>query len=157
MAIEIKHRDTGAVLKAVEAETLGGAYLNGANLSGAYLSGANLNGANLGRANLSGADLIGADLSRANLSGARLSWTSGSLLGCVLLRHADTFSRKRFACLVCESTPLGWCWPEYMACGDPELSWAMGVLAGSVQEGDELPALFRAWIEAHEAETTTEG
>ena len=89
MAIEIKHRDTGAVvwssehpslseaLTAAVAEranlrgadlgdanlrgaNLGGAYLRGANLGGAYLGGANLGGANLGDANLGDANLIDA-------------------------------------------------------------------------------------------------
>ena len=66
--IEIKHRDTGAVIATVE--TLVGANLSRADLSGANLSGADLSFANLRRANLSEADLSEADLRRANLSGA---------------------------------------------------------------------------------------
>ena len=38
MTVEIKHRTTGAVLMAVEAETLVSANLGGANLSGARLN-----------------------------------------------------------------------------------------------------------------------
>ena len=71
--LEIKHRDTGAVLLALDAVTLSGAKLYRADLSGAELSGADLSGANLSGANLSGAYLSGADLSGAYLSGAILS------------------------------------------------------------------------------------
>ena len=97
MIIQIKHRDSGAVLydgdhdclrSALEeaskaSANLSGANLTGANLtradltranlSGAYLTGANLTNANLTRADLSGAHLSGADLTRANLTRADLS------------------------------------------------------------------------------------
>ena len=57
MAIEIKHRFTGAVLfRSEKAATMTEA-VREANLSGAYLSRADLGGANLGGANLSGANL----------------------------------------------------------------------------------------------------
>ena len=68
---EIKHRTTGAVLFALECESLracveaavtADANLKGAYLTGAYLRGANLTGANLTGANLEGAYLAGADL-----------------------------------------------------------------------------------------------
>jgi len=80
--IEIKHRETGAVLHTVNAETLSGAnlwgaYLSLADLSGVYLSLANLSGADLSGADLSGAKLSGADLSRAKLSGANMSGAKG--------------------------------------------------------------------------------
>ena len=71
--IEIKHRDTGDVLRTVNAETLRGADLYWANLRGANLYNADLRGADLIGANLSWADLIGANLSGAYLSGAYLS------------------------------------------------------------------------------------
>jgi len=100
--MEIKHRETGAVLfsgdlpaehdgasasvrlgvavkLAVKADAyLADADLAGANLSGAYLAGANLPGADLARANLSGANLAranlpGANLARAYLAGANLA------------------------------------------------------------------------------------
>jgi len=45
--IEIRHRNTGAVLKSVEAATLRGANLCGADLRGANLCGADLRGADL--------------------------------------------------------------------------------------------------------------
>ena len=85
--ITITDRTTGAVLLAVDAETLVGANLGGAdlayvnlgganlyeaNLSGAYLGGANLHEANLRGANLRGADLTGANLHGADLVGADL-------------------------------------------------------------------------------------
>jgi len=66
--IEIKHRYTGAVLFAHEAEdntiaaTLRAAVKADADLTGAYLDGANLARANLARAYLTGADLTGAYL-----------------------------------------------------------------------------------------------
>ena len=77
MPIEIKHRNTGAVLHTVDADTLRGADLSGASLRGAILtwadlSRANLRGANLGGANLGGAYLDGANLRGANLRGATI-------------------------------------------------------------------------------------
>ena len=68
--IEIKHKDTGAVLHTVEADTLSGADLRWADLSEATLSGAHLTGADLRWADLSEATLSGANLSEANLTGA---------------------------------------------------------------------------------------
>ena len=93
MAIEIKHRFTGAVLfrsekaatmtEAVREANLSGAYLSRADLGGADLGGAYLGGANLSRAYLGGAYLGGADLSRADLGGANLGGAnlSGANLG----------------------------------------------------------------------------
>jgi hypothetical protein len=86
MNIEIKHRFTGNVLFACDAENmkeavikavnerayLGGAYLGGAYLGGAYLRGADLRGADLRGADLGGAYLRGADLRGADLRGAYL-------------------------------------------------------------------------------------
>jgi hypothetical protein len=87
MAIEIKNRFSGAVIRTVDAAKLSradlsradlyGANLRSANLSGADLSGANLRSADLSGANLSGADLSGANLSGASLSGANLSGAIG--------------------------------------------------------------------------------
>ena len=95
--IQIRHRDTNAVLfeceapadlssglrmrHALEKATQAGANLDGASLVWASLDGANLDranlaGANLDGANLAGADLSGADLSDANLSDANLSGAS---------------------------------------------------------------------------------
>jgi hypothetical protein len=85
--IEIRHRETGAVLHRIEAHSLERASLPGTNLSDADLTGMNLAGAdltgalfrnttlreaNLSRANLTGAYLFQTDLGRANLSGALL-------------------------------------------------------------------------------------
>jgi len=67
MAIEIKNRYTGAVLKTVDAESLSGADLSDANLSDANLSDAELRGADL-----SGADLT--DVLNASLSFARIQF-----------------------------------------------------------------------------------
>lgn len=92
MNVEIKHRFTGNVLFAADAESIkdalasaikSGADLTGADLTGAYLScadlrgahlwGADLTGAYLGRADLTGAHLSGADLTGAYLWGADLT------------------------------------------------------------------------------------
>ena len=89
MKTEIKHRFSGEVLFAHEAESntlvvtlqaanLDGANLDGANLRGANLAGANLDGANLDGANLDGADLRGANLRGADLRGADLWNTTGN-------------------------------------------------------------------------------
>jgi uncharacterized protein YjbI with pentapeptide repeats len=86
-ALEIRHRETGAVLHRFERDTLEGASLPGlffcdadlagANLAGADLSGAlfretDLRGANLAGANLRGTYLFQTDLRDANLAGARM-------------------------------------------------------------------------------------
>ena len=72
MPIEIRRRDTGAVLHTVDADTLIRADLRRADLSGADLTGTNLCGASLCGAYLTGADLSGADLSVADLTRADL-------------------------------------------------------------------------------------
>lgn len=74
--IEIRHKDTGVVLLAVNADSLSGADLKGANLTGADLSGANLTYANLRNANLTYAGLRGANLSGADLRGANLTYAN---------------------------------------------------------------------------------
>ena len=86
--IQIRHRDTNAVLfeceapadlssglrmrHALEKATQARANLAGANLDGANLDGANLDGASLAGASLDGANLDGASLDGANLDGANL-------------------------------------------------------------------------------------
>jgi uncharacterized protein YjbI with pentapeptide repeats len=110
MNIEIKHRFTGNVLYACDAENmkdalvkavksgadlggadLGGAYLRGADLCGAYLRGADLRGADLCGAYLCGAYLFGADLGGAYLRGADLG---GAYLRGAYLRGADLRGEK---------------------------------------------------------------
>ena len=77
MRFEIKSRFSGAVLFAVETESLRLAVELAvkarANLAGAKLARANLARANLADANLAGADLAGADLAGADLAGAHLA------------------------------------------------------------------------------------
>jgi len=70
--VEIRHRETGQTLLAVEGDTLAGANLWEARLSGADLRNQDLRGAVLWRANLTNADLRGADLRGAILLGAIL-------------------------------------------------------------------------------------
>jgi hypothetical protein len=100
MNIEIKHRFTGNVLYACDAENLktavvkaakSGAYLGGADLGGADLGGADLRCAYLGGADLGGADLGGADLRCAYLGGADLGGADlgGADLRCAYLGGAD--------------------------------------------------------------------
>jgi hypothetical protein len=95
--IQIKHRDTNAVLFECEAPeclesglhvkhalelavsrgaTLVGALLDGASLDGASLDGALLRNASLVRASLAGASLNGASLRNASLDGASLNGAS---------------------------------------------------------------------------------
>jgi hypothetical protein len=114
--IQIKHRYTGRVIKAVDAASLANADLQFANLRGADLRGADLRGAklrgaklqcaalqnaDLQHANLQGADLWNANLRGANLRGANLQLTDlqfaklrgsyllGSNLGGAKLRNAN--------------------------------------------------------------------
>jgi uncharacterized protein YjbI with pentapeptide repeats len=77
--IEIRHKDTKAIICTVNANNLigidlSGRALRGANLAGDNLSGANLSGANLEYANLWGANLSGATLSGANFNKAIVSF-----------------------------------------------------------------------------------
>ena len=117
------------------------ANLSGANLSGANLYGADLSGADLSGANLSEADLSRANLSEANLSEANLSWSSHSLLGEILRVAAeDSIPRRCFAGLVLASRD--WCWPEFLACGLPELDWALDTLAVFRKVGDGAPEVI---------------
>ena len=92
--IAIKHRDTGAVIRAVNVDSLSGAGLSGANLRKAYLAGADLSETNLCKADLGVADLTGANLRkarlrRANLAKADLTWadlSGADLRGAILTR-----------------------------------------------------------------------
>jgi uncharacterized protein YjbI with pentapeptide repeats len=102
MNIEIKHRFTGNVLYACDAENLKdalvkavkrGAYLGGADLGGADLGGAYLGGAYLGGAYLGGAYLGGEKLAISPLSITGLHWDvliseSYMVIGCQRHEHA---------------------------------------------------------------------
>jgi hypothetical protein len=79
--IEIKHKDTGEVLKRVDDETLAFTDLTGADLAFADLQWASLIDADLRSADLYGADLCGACLLYADLGEADLR--------CANLRQAD--------------------------------------------------------------------
>jgi hypothetical protein len=70
--ITICHRYTGAVLHAIDADSLVGIRLEGVDLAGADLQGANLQWASLRGARLQGADLQGANLQCADLWRANL-------------------------------------------------------------------------------------
>ena len=77
--IQIRHRDTNAVLFECEApadlrmrHALEKATQAGVSLAGANLARARLDGASLARARLDGASLAGASLARASLDGASL-------------------------------------------------------------------------------------
>jgi hypothetical protein len=121
--IEIKHKTTGAVLRAVDADTLQGADLSwtnltladlqGADLHGANLHGADLRWANLREVNLREANLCWADLREANLRGADLHEANlhGAYLRGADLRWADlrraTLRRSRGGVLVISGMPSG--------------------------------------------------
>ena len=59
--IEIKHKETGRVLRVVQGANLEGTNLRGADLEGANLRGTDLYGANLRSTDLYGANLYGAE------------------------------------------------------------------------------------------------
>ncbi len=86
MKFEIKHRFSGAVLFALETESLKlcveAAVKAGSDLSGSDLRGSDLRGSDLRGSDLRGSDLRGSDLSGSNLSGSNLSGSnlSGSNL-----------------------------------------------------------------------------
>lgn len=80
--IEIRHKDSGEVLRSLRAETLENADLAGVELRGAQLSKTKLCRANLFASDLSRANLQESDLSDANLRGAIL--TDANLTGAVL-------------------------------------------------------------------------
>jgi uncharacterized protein YjbI with pentapeptide repeats len=99
--IDIRHKDTGALLLQVDAETMAGIQLSDQVLRGADLRGADLRGAQLRRAyvidvdlreaNLENARLNGADLTDVLLSGANLRGAhfNEAKVRSVDLRHAD--------------------------------------------------------------------
>ena len=62
LMIEIRHKDSGAVLRTFNGESLAGEYMEGAKLAGADLSKRDLQKADLQRADLRDADLSGANL-----------------------------------------------------------------------------------------------
>jgi uncharacterized protein YjbI with pentapeptide repeats len=72
MAVEIRHKETGAVLHQLAIDTLEGASLAGLYFCDADLAGVNLAGANLAGAIFRATDLRGADLTRANMRGTYL-------------------------------------------------------------------------------------
>ncbi len=71
-SVEIKHRESGAVLLVLEESNLLKANLAGINLTGANLTGQDLSGANLQNTTLRDADLRGANFTSARLSHANL-------------------------------------------------------------------------------------
>ena len=122
--IEIRAKDSDAVLLRIPADALAGASLAGlalpaADLAGADLRGADLRGVDLGKARLAGADLRGAhlegadltsaDLTDADLTGAHL--TDGVFVAATLLRtrmsradaRAPRSSSPRCGIRVCEN------------------------------------------------------
>jgi hypothetical protein len=76
--IQIRHKSTGAVLLALEAESLAGAKLTGAKLQGASLQGQDLRGAYISNADLREADLRGADFTNANMNGTALDFVNAA-------------------------------------------------------------------------------
>jgi len=84
MKFEIKHRFTGAVLFALETDSMllcveaavkSGADLRWSDLRWSNLRGSNLSGSDLSGSDLRGSDLSGSDLRGSNLSGSDLRWS----------------------------------------------------------------------------------
>lgn len=117
MKIEIKHRDSAAVLYADDGDSLL-AVLEKAVRGNAYLRGANLDG--------------------ANLLGANLNWQSHQLISEILFRSAgDNIQRRMLAGLVRISTD--WCWKKFLELDAPERDWALQTLAACIAKGDDHP------------------
>lgn len=127
------------------------------DLSGANLDGATLDGANLYGATLDGATLVRATLDGATLDGARVNWQSHNLIAEMLFRAAEgDLLKQSLALLIREHTE--WCWERWLAKEIPDgdiqqaqwdlfvveqREWALGIMAGYVQDGDDAPALLR--------------
>ena len=95
MKIEIKHKDTGTVIRTGEYDSIKDYLVQNrdADLRGADLGGADLRGADLGGADLGGADLRGADLRDAYLRYAYLGYAD---LRGADLRGADLRGAKNY-------------------------------------------------------------
>jgi hypothetical protein len=71
-----------------------------------------------------------------------LAWQSHWLIGSLLFRAAgDSVPRRKVAGLVAVSQD--WCWDRFLALGDPERDWALGVLVGYVSDDDGAPQVLR--------------
>ena len=70
LMIEIRHKQSGDVLRTVQADSLVGQFFEGAKLAGANLSKRDLSNTDLQRADLRDADLTGANLAGAMMAGA---------------------------------------------------------------------------------------
>jgi uncharacterized protein YjbI with pentapeptide repeats len=152
----------GAALTSAD---LCGCYLRGADLRAADLRGTRLAHAFLGRADLSKADLRGAVLTRTDLRGANLlgvdlrgtvltgarlngalcDWHWSAVPVELLRQHPDT-ARKDMR-LIMEmafcSDLSPWSWLEILSRHRERAGWALGILADSVRDGDNAPALLR--------------
>ena len=144
---------------------LSGCYLRGADLRGAdlreaclahaFLGSADLRHADLREADLSRTDLretslVGADLRGTMLTGARLEGTlcdwRWSAIPAELLRRQDGDSAggcRLVVALAFHDDPGPWSWLKLIAGHDHLTDWALGVLAGWVQDGDNAPDLLR--------------
>jgi hypothetical protein len=144
---------------------LSGCYLRRADLRGADLREAHLAHAFLGSADLRHADLREADLSRADLRGACLVGADlrGAILTCARLegalcdwrwsaipaellrqQHGQSAEGSRLVvALAFHDDPGPWSWLKLLAGHDRLTDWALGILAGSVRDGDNAPDLLR--------------
>ena len=94
MMIEICHKQTGDVLRTVQADSLSGQFFEGAKLAGANLSKRDLSNTDLQRADLRDADLSGANLSGAMMAGALIRGRGARRRQSRKLR-SDRFVRRR--------------------------------------------------------------
>ena len=120
--MQIRHKNTGAVIREVEGDTLRGADLREADLSGADLSWADLRGANLSWADLSGADLRGANLRGADLRGADLR--GADLRGQPFIRmhgsRHEINAHGKTVRIGCHLNDIAWWLEHYKAVGRAE-------------------------------------
>jgi hypothetical protein len=144
---------------------LSGCFLRGADLRGtdlrearlahAFLAGADLRQsdlreADLSRADLRGTNLLGADLRNTILTGARLGdavcdWR-WSAIPAELLRQqngASAEASRLVVEMVFHEDPSPWSWLKLLSGHGCRTDWALGVLAGSIRDGDNAPDLLR--------------
>jgi hypothetical protein len=134
---------------------LRGTDLRGARLAHAFLAGADLRQADLREADLSRADLrgtslLGADLRGTILTGARLGdavydWR-WSAIPAELLRQQNGTSAEASRLVVdmaFHDDPSPWSWLKLLSGQGSGTDWALGILAGSIRDGDNAPGLLR--------------
>ncbi len=134
---------------------LRGSDLRGTRLAHAFLGGADLRQADLreadmSRADLRGTSLVGADLRGTILTGARLGaalcdWRWGAIPAELLRQQPGPSAEgsRLVVDLAFHDDPSPWSWLKLLAGRGDGTDWALGILAGSVRDGDNAPDLLR--------------